>query len=264
MPNKKATPKPLSFSIENVDSSLIEVLRDEYQKPLNEKRVSQIAAEFDERVANEPKVSYRNGNYFVFDGQHTIAARVMRNGGKPLKIRCKVYRDLTPEQEALLFATQTGFAAKPTPGNRLRARIYAKDKMAIDFRDETECCGFLLDLDGSRSDYHINCINTAMRMFRKLTKEQYRESLDIIRMAWNGKSESLLNEVFVSVCEFVRHYDGQYNRNTLIEALRQVDPKSISRGVKTDFKHPGFRKYVAQIFEIYNMYCGPKKLVIKF
>lgn len=41
-----------------IDSSLLEVPRESYQKPLNEKRVAQIVAEFDENIANEPKVSY--------------------------------------------------------------------------------------------------------------------------------------------------------------------------------------------------------------
>ena len=73
---------------------------DDYQKPLDKKRVAQIAAAFDENIANEPKVSYRNGKYYVFDGQHTVAALILRNGGRPLKITCKVYHDLTVEDEA--------------------------------------------------------------------------------------------------------------------------------------------------------------------
>jgi hypothetical protein len=261
---KKETKAPLNYVVESIDSSLLEVPRSDYQKPLNEKRVAQIVAAFDENIANEPKVSYRDGHYYVFDGQHTVAARIMLNGGKKLRIRCKVYRNLSPEQEALLFAAQTGFAAKPTPGNRLRARLFANDKEAIAFRDATENCGFLLDVDGSRSDYHINCINTAMKMYRKLSPEQYREALDILRASWDGKADSLRNEVVVSICEFVRVYDGMYNRNTLIDALRRCDPNSISRYVKSDFEHPGYRKFVASIFEIYNKYCGPRKLAVQF
>lgn len=259
------TAKPfLNYKIETIDSSLLEVLREDYQKPLNEKRVAQIVAAFDEDIANEPKVSYRDGHYYVFDGQHTVAARVMLNGGKPVRIRCKVYRDLTPEQEALLFAAQTGFAAKPTPGNRLRARLFARDKEANAFRDATEKCGFLLDVDGSRGDYHINCINTAMKTYRKLTPKQYRDALDILRASWDCMADSLRNEVIVSICEFVRVYDGMYNRNTLITALRRIDPNSICRYVKSDFDHPGYRKYVSPIFQIYNKNCGPRKLAVRF
>lgn len=59
MPRKTAK-TILNYKIETVDSSLLEVLREDYQKPLNEKRVAQIVAAFDENIANEPKVSYRD------------------------------------------------------------------------------------------------------------------------------------------------------------------------------------------------------------
>lgn len=262
--SKKKTKTTLTYAVEEIDSHLLEIPREEYQKPLNEKRVSQIVAEFDEKIANEPKVSYRDGHYYVFDGQHTVAARVMRNNNKNLKIRCKVYKDLTPEQEALLFAAQTGFAAKPTPGNRLRAKLFAKDKEAMDFNTATEKCGFLLDVNGARSDFHILCINTVMKMYKKLTPEQYHEALDILRDSWNGKSDSLLNEVIVAVCEFVHVYDGLYNRSTLVNALSKAEPRAISQAVKSDFEHPGFRKYVVPILELYNNRCGPKKLLEMF
>lgn len=39
-----------------------------YQRRLNPGRVTRIVAKFDERIANEPKVSFRDGRYYVFDG----------------------------------------------------------------------------------------------------------------------------------------------------------------------------------------------------
>ena len=69
-------------------------------------------------VANEPKVSFRNGQFIVTDGQHTIEGRILRNGGKDLPILCKVYTGMTVEQEALLFAEQNGFSAPLTAGIR--------------------------------------------------------------------------------------------------------------------------------------------------
>ena len=67
-------------------SKNLEVPRNAYQRELNPNRVRKIAAEFDEHIANDPKVSFRDGHYYVFDGQHTIAARKLRNGGQDLPI----------------------------------------------------------------------------------------------------------------------------------------------------------------------------------
>lgn len=84
-------------------------------------------------VANEPRVSCRNGVYYVFDGQHTIAARKVLNGNVDIPILCKVYNGLTEQDEAFLFATQNGEESKPTPGERMRAWLFGESKEAIGY-----------------------------------------------------------------------------------------------------------------------------------
>lgn len=69
-----------------LNSSELIVPRDTYQRALHPARVARIAKEFDERVANEPKISFRDGHYYVMDGQNTIAARKFLNGGEDLQI----------------------------------------------------------------------------------------------------------------------------------------------------------------------------------
>ena len=44
-----------------INSSQLIIPRETYQRELNPERVRKIVKEFDERVANEPKVSCRNG-----------------------------------------------------------------------------------------------------------------------------------------------------------------------------------------------------------
>ncbi len=67
-----------------LDTSQIIAPREHYQREIKNERVKRIVKDFDERIANEPKVSYRDGKYFVFDGQHTIDARKVMNGGEDL------------------------------------------------------------------------------------------------------------------------------------------------------------------------------------
>ena len=59
----KKVNKGMNYELVFIDSRKLEVLRDQYQKPLNKKRVAQIAANFDENIANEPKVNFRDGHY---------------------------------------------------------------------------------------------------------------------------------------------------------------------------------------------------------
>ena len=75
---------PHTYREMTISSALMEVPREAYQRNFNVNRAKKIAEEFDERIANEPKVSFRDGRYFVFDGQHTVAARKFLNGGDDL------------------------------------------------------------------------------------------------------------------------------------------------------------------------------------
>ena len=91
------------FAYQMVNSALL-IPCIEYQRMLRMEKVSQIAENFSEYIANEPKVSYRDGRFYVFDGQNTVEARRTCNGGKDVTIRCKVFYGLTKEDEATLFA----------------------------------------------------------------------------------------------------------------------------------------------------------------
>ena len=83
------------YQMRVIHSSKLIYPREIYQRGVQRKRVELIAADFNEYVANEPKISFRNGKYYVVDGQHTIEARILRNGGRALPILCKVYTGMT-------------------------------------------------------------------------------------------------------------------------------------------------------------------------
>ena len=177
-----------------LESTRLEIPRNTYQRELNADRVHKIARQFDERVANEPKVSFRDGRYYVFDGQHTIAARVERNGGNPLMILCKVYYGLTEKEEARLFAEQTGFSADLGAGARIRALVFAEDELACNFIKATEAAGARIDYSQKRARNRLACVSTAFKAFRKIGPEKYTDALRILLEAWNGDPDSLRAE----------------------------------------------------------------------
>ena len=70
------------YKLMEVSSRDLEI-PDAYQRKLNTERVAKIVAGFNERIANEPKVSFRDGHYYVFDGQHTIVAQAHERQQRP-------------------------------------------------------------------------------------------------------------------------------------------------------------------------------------
>ena len=129
-----------TFTYQFVNSALLFPCM-EYQRLLRTGKVASIAENFSEYVANEPKVSYRDGRFYVFDGQNTVEARRTCNGGKDVTIRCKVFYGLTKEDEATLFAIQTGNATCLTAGERLRANLVAENPDALYFVEITSNAG---------------------------------------------------------------------------------------------------------------------------
>ena len=109
-----------------INSAFLEIPA-EYQRRLQMSKVKQMVAEFNGIIVNPPKVSYRDGRYIVIDGQHTIVCLKTLNGGKDLSIVCRVYTGLTKEEEALVFAEQTGASTPLSAGAKLRAKLVGQD-----------------------------------------------------------------------------------------------------------------------------------------
>ena len=98
--NLSALPE-CKFDYQMVNSALL-IPCAEYQRVLHVEKVAHIAENFSEYVANEPKVSFRDGRFYIFDGQNTVEARRTCNGGmearsstalpKKTKQRCLRFR----------------------------------------------------------------------------------------------------------------------------------------------------------------------------
>ena len=255
-----------------LNSSELIVPRDTYQRALHPARVARIAKEFDERVANEPKISFRDGHYYVMDGQHTIEGCILPNGGADRPILCKVYTGLTMEQEgmtereeALLFAQQTGISERLSAGQKLRALIFAGEPAAVAFQQATELAGVHLSFEEGRGKQRISCIATAYHEFIRLGPELYIESLDVLLNAWDGEPDSMSSANLLGICRFVELYHSEYSKSRLIAKLRQVDAFTIFRLARTaGVSLPGKTKYLQQVYTIYNGGSRRAALPLKF
>lgn len=248
-----------------IHSSKLIYPRELYQRGVQRKRVEQIAANFNEYTANEPKVSYRNGKFYVTDGQHTIEGRILRNGGKDLLILCKVYTGLTVQQEALFFAEQNGFSAPLSAGIKLRAKVVGGDKPSAAFVEANRKVGLFVDYTQQASDYRIGCVGTALRLYKQMGESLYCETMRLIVDAWEGKPDSLRASVLKGMMHFVELYRGEYDEGRLLRALRGIHPIEVYRiGRDNPEKLPGWKKYVYPIYTAYNGKCRTDALPMKF
>ena len=199
-------------------------------------------------------------------GQHTIEARILRNGGRALPILCKVYNGMTMQQEALLFAEQNGHSAPLSAGIKLRAKVAGDDAPSKEFLAATNRVGLAFNYDSLQlSDYRISCVGTALKLYNEMGEKIYCESLRLIVVAWGGKPDSFRASVLRGMMHFVELYHGEFSEERLVRALGNVHPMEIYRvGRDNPAKLPGWKKYVFPIYMAYNGKGRKDALPMKF
>ena len=244
-----------------INSAFLEIPAD-YQRGLSIPNVEKMSAEFTELIANPPKVSYRDGHYFVFDGQHTIVTRKTMNGGNDLPIICKVYTGLTKEEEAILFSKQTGVSRSLTAGAALRAALVGKDAQSIAFLNATESTGLQLGLDAYRAPWKIICIRTAFKEYKTYGADLYKEALTMLARGWEGDPDSLRSGILRGMVRFVALYQGEYDPERLVKRLQTIHPMTLVRDEKAMSGTVSY-KYMMLILRTYNGSSRSRSLPIK-
>lgn len=221
-----------------------------YQRDLDMKRVDRIVANFNGDTFNEPKVSYRDGTYWVFDGQHSIAAWRKVRDGDDSPVYCKVFKGMTWLDECETFVEQNGISKDPTTNERLKAQYNARQPEVVDMRAKAELCGFIVDFGSSQKPTRIKATSTLFRGYMTLGPEAYLDMLTAIKEAWFGDGDAVSSQILSGMIVFYKNYYGNFKRSDLVNSLKRITPAEIIRNGKA---HRSKRNgYGAEILKVYN------------
>lgn len=81
--------------------------------------------------------------------------------------------------------------------------------------------------------------------------ERYIEMLNIINEAWRGNVDAYLAGVIRGVTRFISVYEGEYDRERLVQQLARTHPKTITQLAQKDTGSSANR-HMRQILRIYN------------
>lgn len=221
-----------------------------YQRELDTKRVDKIAKEFDGDCFNEPKVSYRDGVFWVFDGQHSIAGWRKLHNGEDKLVFCKVYKGMTWLDECEAFVKQNGISADPTTNQKLRAQYNARNPEVVDMRQRAELCGFTVDFSKSKTPTRIVCVSSLFRAYLILGPDAYLDMLAVIRDAWFGDMDAVSKQIITGLTAFFKSYYGNFKREDLVASLRRITPAEIIRNGRS-YNHRS-NTYAKEILKAYN------------
>lgn len=144
-----------------------------YQRDVDQKEVAYIVSNFDPHKFGIIKVSFRNGKYFVYDGQHRIAAFKVLNGNQDGVVKCEVHIGLTYEDEAKYFAEQYLGSKNVNIVYRWRALYEAKEDPVYSIVNSVRAIGI---------DVKFSKVKSANRIIAFKQLNDIWENLDLIKL----------------------------------------------------------------------------------
>lgn len=189
------------------------------QRELKKHRVDELVANFDLDVFGQPEVSWRDGKYFIIDGQHRIAALKvwLDKGWEIQKIECRVYQGLTEAEEADMFDRLNDV---------LIVSSFDKFKSRVTAGRETECAisaiikteGLVISRDKIPGAVHA--VGTLVRVYNRSSGEVLARSLRIIRDAYGDAGFEA--GVIDGIGHLCQRYNGALDEQLAVQKLSET------------------------------------------
>ena len=239
-----------------------------YQRPIKDRVVDKLVREWDPRLLTPLVVSYREGRYYLVDGQHRACAMRKKNSGKDVTALCQVYRGLTYEQEAELYYKLDQAKGHLRLSSATKALLESgSDAEVTEIRRLLEEAGFTWALDKPTGEaFEIEATRTVINAYRLLGGAAFSRMLSLLARTWHGAPSSVKASIISGMALFVKTYETELNDNTFIKRLSAVDPDEIIRRGKVDFStNKAALRFARVIWDKYNgQQRGGRKLPYRF
>lgn len=228
------------------------VVNPKAQRELNPSKVDRILANLDLDQIGYPIVSARNGKYFVIDGQHRCEAlKRYFDDDLSTKVQCRVYEDLTEDEEAEAFLKAN---------DQLAVTALAKFKVGVTAGRAEEC-----DIDrvvrangcvvAKTGENAISCVGTLRKAYQRNGGPALGRA---VRLVLTGCGESgLSSQLIDGMSMVVGTYNGALDDAHMVRRLADVagGVAGITNGAtatRLATGHPMAQCIAAQIVEVYN------------
>lgn len=209
---------------------------------INRAKVNQIKREFDPSLVEPVIVSFRDGKYYIVDGQHTALAIYERNGedGTTL-IMCDVREGLTYEQEAQLFYDWNTNKRPPSAADKIWALVCANDANAVEFKELIERCGYTF---GRKSPNTISPIHTCWKIFNgRAGAERLESILNLIHDTWPNDASAVNIAIVDGLNMFFKYNGYEFSTERFVKTFSAIDYKTIINDARSLYKSMSDKAY---------------------
>lgn len=183
------------------------------QRELVEARVDKMAASFDPELIGTPTVSYRDGKWFIVDGQHRI--ETMRSvGWGDQRVQCWTYEGLTEAEEAEMYLALNDTLAQ-TAFDKFRIAVVAGREIETDIDRIVRAQNLTVTRD--RIEGGIRAVGTLVRVYKRGGPRVLARTLRIIRDAYGTYGfESAVIDGIGYLCD---RYNGELQDELAVAKL---------------------------------------------
>lgn len=190
------------------------------QREFNQAHANKILRKFDTKFFTNPEVSFRDGSYWIMDGQHSVWALKQWWGPTwvSITVDCNVYEGLTEADEAEFFKERNESRLQVTSFDKFRVALHAPEK----YRDEAHI-NQIVQEEGLRISKHkitgaIRAVGTLSTVYARDGAEVLRHALRTARDAYGdyGLTDIILNGMGL----FFARYEGLITPPDVIAALQ--------------------------------------------
>lgn len=208
-----------------------------YQRPVKDPVVNKLVREWDPRLLNPLVVSYRDGRYYLVDGQHRLCVMRKKNDGKDLLALCHVYQGLTYEQEAELYYKLELGKGHLSLAHATKALLEAGcDVEIIEVNRLLEEAGFVWALDKHTGEpFEIRATRAVINAYKLLGGAAFSRMLLLLAKSWRGAPASLRASMLSGMALFVKTYEAEFDDAIFIRRMSAVDMDEIIRRSMVDF-----------------------------
>ena len=203
-----------------------------YQRNINTAFVQKIVSEFDPNKVDPVHVSYRDGKYYIIDGQHTVAALEIANGNKPVDVICIVHKGMTYTDEASYYVEQYEKKHRHTYNEMTMARYEAGEKIPCEIALKVKNVGGRLPYDKSaKTGMKIGAVKKVITLYQK-DSDHTILAIKCLVDAYKGRENTIPADIIAGTMEFLRLYDNQVLTSRLVEALSKYTPQLLTNTAK--------------------------------
>ena len=206
------------------------VSNQEYQRKLSQRHIDRTVANFDLRQINPVKVSRRNGNNYVMNGQHTIEIIAAASGSRETPVWCMVFDDMDYIEEAEVFAEQQKYTKPLSSLEIFLASIEADSDKHIVIKTIIEQCG--LRLARSKNNGGICAVSALHEIYDKGGYEGLDRTIKLIVKTWEGEANSLTSNMLRGVALIVTTFSKSLRDDSFTERIGSVSAREIARTAK--------------------------------